>query len=83
LPPGSLPAIIGAFKSPSTRLIRQLGIEGFAWQPRYYEHVVRNDASLNRIRQYIRDNPARWAFDRDNPDGRPDATENEFWRGLG
>ena len=83
LPPGSLPAIVGAFKSASTRLIRQLGIEGFAWQPRYYEHVVRNDASLSRIRQYLRDNPARWAFDRDNPDGRPDATENGFWRGLG
>ena len=37
------------------------------WQRNYYEHVIRNEASLNRIRQYILDNPARWAFDRENP----------------
>lgn len=32
-----------------------------------YEHVIRNDASLNRIRQYILDDPAHWAVDRENP----------------
>ena len=37
------------------------------WQRNYYEHIIRNDDSLNRIRQYIIDNPARWAFDRENP----------------
>jgi hypothetical protein len=37
------------------------------WQRNYYEHVIRDDADLNRIRQYIIDNPARWAIDRDNP----------------
>jgi hypothetical protein len=30
--------------------------------------VIRDEASLNRIRQYILDNPARWEFDRENPD---------------
>ncbi|HEX6770350.1 MAG TPA: hypothetical protein VF208_13430, partial [Candidatus Binatia bacterium] len=37
------------------------------WQRNYYEHVIRSDESLVRIRQYILDNPARWAFDRENP----------------
>lgn len=37
-------------------------------QRNYYEHVIRNDASLNRIRQYILDNPLRWAMDRENLD---------------
>lgn len=82
LTPCSLAAIVGGFKSASTRLIRQLGIRGFAWQSRYYEHIIRNDASLNRIRQYIRDNPARWVFDHDNPSGKPDASEKEFWKRL-
>ncbi|MEW6364593.1 MAG: hypothetical protein AB1714_08130 [Acidobacteriota bacterium] len=40
---------------------------GRLWQRNYYEHIIRDDRSLDRIRRYIHDNPARWAFDRDNP----------------
>jgi hypothetical protein len=38
------------------------------WQRNYYEHIVRNDNELQRIRQYIADNPARWAEDSENPE---------------
>jgi hypothetical protein len=57
------------FKYQSTKQINALRQTPAArvWQRNYYEHIIRNQASLNRIRQYIRDNPARWAFDRDNP----------------
>lgn len=37
------------------------------WQRNYYEHVVRDDNDLNRIRQYINDNPLNWDADRNNP----------------
>lgn len=37
------------------------------WQRSYYEHIVRNDTSLNRIREYIATNPLRWELDRENP----------------
>lgn len=37
------------------------------WQRNYYEHVIRDDDDLNRIRDYIVDNPARWAEDAENP----------------
>jgi REP element-mobilizing transposase RayT len=40
---------------------------GRLWQRNYFEHVIRNEPSLNHIRQYILDNPARWAADRENP----------------
>ncbi len=40
---------------------------GRLWLRNYYEHVIRDDDALNRIRQYILDNPARWEFDRENP----------------
>ena len=40
----------------------------FAWQSRYYDHIIRNENSLNRIRQYIFENPAKWAEDRNNPE---------------
>jgi len=37
------------------------------WQRNYYEHIVRNDAALDRIRRYIDGNAARWAEDAENP----------------
>ena len=40
----------------------------FFWQPRYYDHIIRNEESLNRIRQYIRQNPLKWLEDRNNPE---------------
>ncbi len=38
------------------------------WQRNYYEHIIRNENELNRIREYIINNPKKWEFDRDNPD---------------
>jgi putative transposase len=38
------------------------------WQRNYWEHIIRNDASLNRIRAYIQNNPDRWTEDRLHPD---------------
>jgi len=44
-----------------------LPFRGKLWQRDYYEHVIRENESLNRIQQYITDNPSRRAFDRENP----------------
>ena len=65
----SIPTIMRAFKSASTKRINEMrGVAGFpVWQRNYYEHVIRDDGELNEIRQYITDNPARWAEDRENP----------------
>ena len=67
---GSLPTIVRAFKSAVTKQINQLrdtpGMK--LWQRNYWEHIIHNDDELNRIRQYIMDNPARWEMDRDNPE---------------
>jgi putative transposase len=41
------------------------------WQRNYWEHVIRNEESLNRIRAYIETNPARWAEDQLHPDAPP------------
>ena len=38
------------------------------WQRNYYDHVIRDEASLLRIREYIATNPLRWQLDRENPD---------------
>jgi REP element-mobilizing transposase RayT len=41
------------------------------WQRNYYEHVIRSDEELNRIRQYITDNPSNWDVDCENPLASP------------
>jgi REP element-mobilizing transposase RayT len=70
--PGSLGAIVRSFKSAVTKRANEIGIR-FApqlWQRNYYEHVIRNDDSLGRIREYIAANPARWELDAENPQPR-------------
>ncbi len=64
-----LPKIIGYFKMNSAKAINKMrDLERVpVWQRNYYEHIVRNQDSLNRIRQYIRDNPINWYTDPDNP----------------
>ena len=38
------------------------------WQANYYEHVIRDDRSLESLQAYIAANPARWAEDSLHPD---------------
>jgi putative transposase len=73
-PTPTLGDVIGAFKSRVTvEYIR--GVKTFGWTPfdrrlwqrNYYEHIIRNEETLNCIRRYIAENPIRWAFDRENP----------------
>lgn len=65
----SLGALINGYKAAVTRTVRSMrGTSCLSlWQRNYYEHVIRNDHDLDRIRQYIRDNPARCALDHENP----------------
>lgn len=60
--PGSLAAIVQSFKSVSTRRInRAQNTAGRrVWQEDYYEHIVRDEADMARIRRYITANPSRW-----------------------
>ncbi|MCE5249864.1 transposase [bacterium] len=70
--PDSIPTIVRLFKSAATKQINELRqMPGVAvWQRNYYEHIIRNDTELGYIREYIATNPARWAEDRENPDGK-------------
>jgi len=63
----TLGQMIRAVKAASTHRIRQSTDLEIVWQRNYYEHVIRDEESLNRIRQYILDNPIRWELDPENP----------------
>ncbi|WP_448592212.1 transposase [Thermoflexus hugenholtzii] len=71
--PGSLGAIVRSFKSITARRINDLRDTPGApvWQRNYYEHIIRNEEALARIRAYIQANPERWADDLENPFRNP------------
>jgi putative transposase len=60
--------IIAFFKYQSTKrcnVIRNSpGIK--LWQRNYYDHIIRSERSMNRIREYIKANPDRWQWDGKN-----------------
>lgn len=64
---GTLGVIVRTYKAAVTTGCRSAHHPEFAWQRNYYEHIIRNERELRAIRQYITDNPLKWALDRDNP----------------
>jgi putative transposase len=81
LPSESLSSIIRAFKAAVTNQINILYNSSGSpvWQRNYYEHVIRDESALSRIREYIINNPLSWDLDRENPDRKG---EGEFYRWL-
>ena len=63
-PRATLWEIIRAFKAATSYQIRRTeGKPWFAWQDNYYDEVIRTEAALQQIRQYIHENPMRWTQD--------------------
>lgn len=57
-----LPVVIGSFKAAASRTAgRPL------WQRSFHDRVIRDEGELQAFRQYVADNPLRWAIDRENP----------------
>jgi putative transposase len=70
-PTATLGDVMRAFKSISALYVnRQLNRSGSLWQRNYYERIIRDEAELHRMREYIKTNPARWADDSENPAGK-------------
>ena len=60
IPP--LQTIVGTFKAAVSR-----GVGQAVWQRGYHDRVIRNELEQQALRQYIADNPLKWAADRKNP----------------
>ena len=59
---GRLSTMIGGFKQSITRFARHNNIP-FAWQPRFYDRIIRKTDDMNRIAEYIENNVLRWELD--------------------
>jgi REP element-mobilizing transposase RayT len=82
-PNHGLSEIMRGFKTFSSRKINAAGngskpfptidaknIDSFQWQKSFFDHIIRNEESLNRIRQYIMYNPLKWELDIENRDNK-------------
>ncbi len=64
----ALSEIVRQLKTFSARRINKTRKQPMpVWQRNYYEHVIRDELSFNRIREYIINNPLQWEFDENNP----------------
>lgn len=61
-----LPKIVGYFKMNSAKKINQMREKtgSSVWQRDYYEHIIRDEKDLIRIRKYIINNPGKWQDDK-------------------
>jgi putative transposase len=75
-----IPKMVGRFKMKSSKLINAIRYTPnmSVWQRNYHEHIIRDVGSLNRIREYIKDNPLTWNLDRENID-REGEDEFDVW----
>ena len=72
-PSGSLGAILGQFKSVTTKRIRAAAHDPSldVWHRGYYERIIRDTTDWTRVRVYISENPKQWDRDPENPGMRP------------
>ena len=62
----SIPTIVRSFKAVVTKQINEIRQSpgDRIWQKNYWEHVIRNEQDLHRIRNYIINNPLKWPSDK-------------------
>lgn len=59
---GSLSSVVRSYKSSVSKQARYSHVD-FAWQTRFHDHIIRDEQEYWKIREYILNNPKRWAED--------------------
>jgi putative transposase len=79
-----LSKIIQQYKAAVTRDIHWFRKDlCFKWQKSFYDHVIRNETELFRIRGYIQNNPLKWGLDRENPSARTfNLSHDLYWKDI-
>ena len=81
VPTMSLSDVVHRFKSLTTRKYIN-GVKNSHWAPfhrtlwqrSFYDHIIRNDKDLTRVREYIQNNPINWALGKKNLDNFTEST---------
>lgn len=67
LPPKTILSLMNHFKGFVSKFARKNTDIWKVWQADYYDRVIRSEAELKRIQEYILGNPNKWDEDKDNP----------------
>jgi len=65
---GTVAVMIRTYKAAVTTLARREHLAEGVWQRNYYERIIRTEAELRSVREYIAMNPLGWERDEENPD---------------
>jgi putative transposase len=60
----SVSELMGAYKTTTSKKIRLAGLEEFAWQRHFHDHIIRNEIGYQNIYNYIENNPLNWQHDK-------------------
>ena len=63
-PRRSLSQIVRTFKALTSRYVHAAGVPEFRWQQKHWDSIIRDEKHLNTVREYILNNPAKWALDK-------------------
>jgi REP element-mobilizing transposase RayT len=63
-PSKTIGSVVRGFKIGVTKWMRQNTNIYDVWQRNYHEHIIRNDQSYQKISNYIKNNPTKWADDK-------------------
>lgn len=74
--PATLGSIINQYKRICTIKSRKIN-ENFAWQPRFYDHIIRDDKAYQNIKNYIINNPENWENDSHNNNNLTTKSSNQ------
>jgi REP element-mobilizing transposase RayT len=78
-----LSEMIKSLKSFASRKInRSMDNNKFEWQRSFYDHIVRNEESLNNIRQYIKKNSLKWEVDVENIKNYNEMKAEEYYKKI-
>ncbi len=60
---GTISSVLGSFKSAVSKYAHLIN-KDFTWQSRFFDHIIRNAESFERIQNYIENNPKNWKEDK-------------------
>lgn len=61
---GSVSVMMNQYKGTVTKWCMENGYPEFEWQSRFYDHVIRDNESYEKIKNYIATNPVNWSSDK-------------------
>lgn len=78
-PSQTIGSIVCGFKIGVTKWFRQNTNIYTVWQRNCYEHIIRNETELNKVCEYLINNPLKWELDIENPEKKKEYKSTKYY----